>query len=222
MKNFILIITFLLAATLANAQLRGSGKTITKTFDYPNFDKVYFEDIDGKIEVEIGKKWSISVTIDDNLQELLKVSENKSEYAVTIAFIGNKNNKMYIEDTNVKIKITMPEASVIKHEGNSILIVKNIVGRYFRLENSGNGIATISGTIDNLDIINNGNGVANAKQLNALRAKIKCTGNGDAEVNASETITAKTFGNSTVINYGKAKFDTESSSSGNSSFKNKN
>jgi hypothetical protein len=67
-----LIITILLTVTaaFANAQLKGSGKVVTKTYDYQNFDKISFEDIDGNFEVEVGKAFSISVTIDDNLYPL--------------------------------------------------------------------------------------------------------------------------------------------------------
>ena len=52
-----LISTFVLVFTtiICNSQIIGSGKTSTKTYDYKNFDKVYFEDVDGNIEVEIGK-----------------------------------------------------------------------------------------------------------------------------------------------------------------------
>ena len=222
MKNFILILTSLLATALASAQLKGSGKTVTKTFDYTNFDKVYLEDIDGQIEIEIGKTWSITVTIDDNLQQLLAIKEDRSEYAVTIAFAGNRNNKMYIEDTNVKIKITMPEASVIKHQGNSNLTVKNVKGPYFKLENSGNGNATISGATSDLEISNKGNATVNARQLLAVKAKIKCAGNSTAYVNVTESVLVNTSGNSSLTNYGKAKFDVASTSIGNSSYSNKN
>ena len=55
MIKFIISIVLALASTFAHAQLKGSGKTVTKTYNYKNFDKVYFEDLDGKIKVEVGK-----------------------------------------------------------------------------------------------------------------------------------------------------------------------
>jgi hypothetical protein len=39
--------------------LRGTGKLLTKTFDFQDFDKVSLEDLDGNVEVEIGKPFSI-------------------------------------------------------------------------------------------------------------------------------------------------------------------
>ena len=215
MTKLIIAVVLTLTSTFANAQLKGSGKTATKTYDYKNFDKVSFENLDGKIEVEIGKPWSITVTIDDNLEPLLIFTENKSEKELKVQFKGNKNNQMYIENTNFKIKITMPEASVIKNTGNSDLVVKNIIGRYFRLENTGNGDSKISGTIDSLDINKTGNGDVNAENLMVKKATLKSTGNGDLIVNVSEELSAKLTGNGDIINKGKAKFDANSKKSGN-------
>nr|WP_315156467.1 DUF2807 domain-containing protein [uncultured Flavobacterium sp.] len=215
MIKIILTIVLTITSIFAQAQLQGSGKTITSTYDYKNFDKVYLQDLDGKIEIEIGKPWSISVTIDDNLKDLLIFSENASEYGLKIQFKDNKNNKKYIEKTNLKIKITMPEASVIKNEGNSDLDVKNVFGRYFRLENTGNGDSKILGTIDALDINKTGNGDVNAENLIAKKATLISTGNGNLTVNVSETLSAKVSGNGDIINKGKAKFDTHSKKSGN-------
>ena len=205
----------LIITSFANAQLKGSGKIVTKTFYYKNFDKVYFEDLDGKIEVEIGKPWSILITIDDNLESLLHLSENVSENELKIQFKGNKDNQMYVENTNLKIKITMPEASVIKNSGNSNLSVQNISGRYFKLENTGNGDSNVSGTIDFLDINKIGNGDVDASNLNVKKAELKSTGNGDLTVNVSETLSARLTGNGDIINTGKANFDSGSKKSGN-------
>jgi len=215
MTKIILTIVLTITSILAQAQLQGSGKTITTNYDYKNFDKVYLEDLDGKIEIEIGKPWSISVTIDDNLKHLLVFSENTSEYELKIQFKDNKNNKKYIEKTNVKIKITMPEASVIKNEGNSDLIVKNVFGRYFRMENTANGDSKIIGTIDVLDINKTGNGDVNAENLIAKKATLHSTGNGNLTVNVSDTLSAKVSGNGDIINKGKAQFDANSKKSGN-------
>lgn len=220
MKTIITSIAMILVTTLSFAQLKGSGKTISKTYDYQNFDKVLFDDLDGKLEIEVGKPFSVSITIDDNLLDLLTVVEHSVNKTLTVALKGNRNNKMYIEDTKIKVKITMPFLMEVSNNGNSGLTVTNINSKYFKSNNPVNGSTTLSGIVDNLEVSCSGNGTLNAKQLVAKNAKIKATGNGNAYVNVNELITAKTSGNCTVINSGKAKFDSESSSSGNSRFVN--
>lgn len=215
MTKLIIAIVLTLTSTFANAQLKGSGKTITKTYDYKNFDKVNFENLDGKIEVEVGKPWSISVTIDDNLENLITFAENQSENQLSVQFKGNKNNNMYIEDTNFKIKITMPEAKVIQNSGNSDLAVKNIFGSFFKLLNTGNGNSKISGKVDVLEIDKTGNGDVNSEHLLAKKGNLKSTGNGNLTVNVSQELTGKLTGNGDIINKGNAKFDSKSKKSGN-------
>jgi len=212
-----LISTFVLvfSTIICNSQIKGSGKTSTKTYDYKNFDKVYFEDIDGNIEVEIGKTWSVSVTIDDNLESILQFKENPSEHELKIQFKGNRKNRMYIENTNTVIKITMPEASVIKNAGNSDLTVTHIFGRYFRLKNYGNGNTTLNGTTDQLDIEKIGNGDVISETLVAKKAKVKNIGNGNVVVNVSGEVSGKLFGNGDIINKGQAKFSSNSTKIGN-------
>jgi hypothetical protein len=220
MKTILITLAVSLITFLSSAQLRGSGETITKNYDYQNFNKVYFEDLDGKIEVEAGKTFSVSVTIDDNLINLLSVVEHADDKTLTISLKGNKNNKMYIEDTKISVKVTLPNVVGLKNDSNASMTVTGIIGNYLKIETLDNGSSTVTGKIENLDVTNSGNGVLNAKQLLAKNAKIRASGNGNVYINVSQLISAKTSGNCTVINLGKAKFGIESSSSGNSRYVN--
>lgn len=201
------MVVLLLTVSVGLAQrgpLTGSGKTVTRLFDYKDFDKLSLKDLQGEIEVEIGKPFSISVTIDDNLEPLLQV---KSEGGVlTVELKGNKNNTMYIEDTHIKVRISLPEISVLEHRGNTDAAVMGIVGRYFRLQNDGNGDVLIKGSIDELDISNIGNGQVNAGNLQAKTAKITKRGNGDVTVNVSSQLKVVASGNGDIINRGNADF----------------
>jgi hypothetical protein len=215
MTKLIIAIVLALSATFVNAQLKGSGKTITKNYDFKTFDKLRFEDLDGKIEIEIGSEFSISVIIDDNLYALFDVEEDNSKSELQLSFKNNRNNKKYIEDTNLKIKITTPKVVQVYHSGNSSLTISKLSGDYFKLENSGNGTASISGLVTTLNLINTGNGTTRAKDLIVQNANIKCTGNGNVSVTVTNQLTAKASGNANVINYGKAAFDANSNSTGN-------
>ena len=195
--------------------LRGTGKVITKTISVRDFDKLNFEDLDGNIEVEIGKPFSVKIDIDENLEPLLYTSREEKEYELTIGLKGNKNNKLYVEDTRIKVKITMPEASVIRHRGNSALSVTGIIGRYFRLENEGNVNAILQGMIDDLDIKKNGNGEVRAQKLVAKMAKVKSYGNGNVWVNSQISLMAHGSGNNSVMQFGPGNIDPMSGIMGN-------
>ena len=130
MKKLILIIaifnTFYSITYAQRGPLKGTGKIISRTFDFKDFDKVSFEDFDGKIEVEIGKPFSIKVDIDENLVPRLEVKKDDAENQLTIRLAGNYNGKLYLEDTRIKIKVTMPEASVIQHRGNTNVHISGV------------------------------------------------------------------------------------------------
>ena len=60
--------------------------------------------------------------------------------------------------------------------------------------------------VDNLTVVNDGNGNLNAQKLTAKTAKIRCSGNGSAQVNVSGNIDGKSTGNGNITNIGEAKF----------------
>lgn len=219
MKKIILIIAiFNLFCTATFAQkgpLKGTGKIVSRTFDFKDFDKVSFEDFDGKIEVEIGKSFSINIDIDENLEPRLEVKKDDAENQLTIRLAGNLNGKLYLENTRIKIKVTMPEASVIQHRGNTNVHISGVMGRYFRFENDGNGDVSLQGNIDELDIKKNGNGSVNAQKLIAKTAKVKSYGNGNVLVNSQISLAAHGTGNNSVMQFGQGKIEPMSGIVGN-------
>jgi DUF4097 and DUF4098 domain-containing protein YvlB len=199
--------------------LKGSGKVITKVFYFKDFDKISFEDFNGNIDIEIGKPYEIKIDIDDNLEPLLRVQKDDNENLLKIWLDQNKNGRLYLENVNIKIKVSMPESSVIKNAGNADLKIWGIRGRYFRLENSGNGDATLKGQIDELDIKKSGNGDVKAQNLEAKIAKVKSAGNGNVSVNSNISLRANGTGNGDILQYGHGQIETLSGVIGNGEVK---
>jgi hypothetical protein len=213
---FIIVFSIFCHTSLAQkGPLRGTGNLISRTFIFKDFNKVSFEDFDGKIEVEIGKPFSIRVDIDENLEPRLEVKKVNNEGLLRILLAGNYNGKLYLEDTRIKIKITMPEASVIQHRGNTNMHISGVIGRYFRLENNGNGDVLLQGSIDELDIKKSGNGNVNVQKLVAKTAKVKSYGNGNVSVNSQISLVAHGTGNNSVLQFGQGKIDPMSGIIGN-------
>jgi Putative auto-transporter adhesin, head GIN domain len=215
MTKLIIAIALTLSSLFASAQLKGSGVTITKNYDYNNFTKIDFNDLDGNLEIEVGKPYSIAITIDDNLLNLLTVDQKDN--LLSIALKGNTNNRMYIEDTKIKIKITTPLLTEVRNNGNSSLQVMGINSENFKTTNPDNGSTTLSGKVNNLQVVCRGNGNLYAEKLIAQKATVKCSGNGNVKINVMELVTAGASGNGNIINIGKARFDAASTASGNSS-----
>jgi hypothetical protein len=217
MKKILFVSLVLIASLqLVKAQkgpLKGSGKIISKTFDYKDFDKISLTDLSGKVEVEVGKPFSITVAIDDNLASLLSVSAGNGKLEMELT--GNENNRMYIENTNINIKISLPEISVLEHRGNDNVMVNGITGRYFRMQKSGNGDVVLKGAIDEFEIKKSGNGDINAANLLAKSVTVNSSGNGDVVVNASNYFNATGSGNGDIKNTGAALATATSSKSGN-------
>lgn len=209
----VLFLLIALGGFAQNKPLKGSGKTVTQTFAFNKFDKIDFNDLDGKIEIEVGKPFSISVTIDDNLQPLLSVTEN--DEVLKLSLKGNRNNRMYIEKTSIVIKISMPVISVLLHKGNTALNITGIAGRNLRIENFGNGNIVAKGSIDELEIICRSNGTVRAEALSAKKIHARVSGNGNVYINTDNTFAGKVSGNGNIINKGTGKEDAGSSSSGN-------
>jgi hypothetical protein len=127
-----------------------------KTYEFKDFDKVQIENINGEVEIEIGKSFSITVTGKDNAQEHVKV--NKSEDKLLVK-LDSKFESDWKNRKVAKVKIVMPEISKLFNFSNADVSVLNFIGRYLGIENKGNGNLTIAGSlVDQIEIKNNGNG----------------------------------------------------------------
>ena len=212
-----LIIAFILTltSTFAKAQLKGSGKTITKTYDYKNFDKLSFEGFNDNIQIEVGTSYKVEVTMKETSEKNIQFVYDEKETELSMKVEAKTGKELYDERDTYQIKIMMPEISVIKNFSNSDISVKGIIGRYFRAETNGNGSIICQGTIDQLDIEKVGNGDINAKSLLAKNAKIQNAGNGNVIVNIAENLQGNLFGNGDIQNIGKATFNTKSTKKGN-------
>lgn len=180
MKKIILLLVIATGTLAVQAQkkpLKGSGKSVEKNFSLSGFDKIDLLDLDGLIEVEAGKEYNVAAVIDDNLAHLLEAKVDGS--TLTIKLKGNLYNKLYIEETNIKIQITLPEVSLIKHRSNGRLTVNSIKGSYFKIKNTGNGTAYINGSVDELDIVCTDNGSVFAKECKAKKINAHRSGNGN-------------------------------------------
>lgn len=208
---FLSALCFPLAAQ--KSPLRGSGKIISRNVQAGNFDTIILNDLAGLVEITAGKPYSVSIEIDDNLEPLLTVSVKDSR--LEMGLIDNRNNRRYIENTNIRIRVTLPELHAVEHLGNNQLKISGIAGRYFRLYKSGNGDVQLNGSTGRLEITKAGNGDINGTALLAQQALVQSSGNGDVQVNAEKEFSVTASGNGDVKNTGTARASELSSRTGN-------
>lgn len=214
-KMFLVLLAFIAGSILhaQNRPLKGSGNIVKIAPDIKDFTSLEFLDMDGTIQVEVGKPFSIDIQIDDNLIGLLETVVKNGELSVKLK--GNLNNKLYIENTNIKVILYLPELLTVKHRGNDYLTISGLSGNSFLLKNFGNGNVKLDGKVDDLDIRKSGNGDVNAKELVAQNATIVSSGNGDVILNASISFKANGSGNGYIKQVGKGTLSDGSSKSGN-------
>jgi hypothetical protein len=218
--SFASILILLLSSCNTNAQMKplnGSGKIINKTYEYNNFDKIEIQDMAGNITVEVGKPFAITAAIDDNLAPLLKITESNGELKLQLA--GNGSNRLYIEETNIEIKICMPAITAALHSANSKLLIEGINSKKFRIKSNENGTVIIKGTAEELEIVCADNGSVKATEMLVQKVDIVKRGNGNVYLKTNNSFAAKGSGNGDIINEGNGKAEAGSGVQGNGSIK---
>lgn len=175
----------------------------SKTYAFKDFDKVQIENINGEVEIELGKSYNITITGKDNAHEQVQITKSGDKLLVKLdsKFVTDwKNRKL------LKVKIVMPEISKIFNFSNADVSVQKFVGRYFGIENKGNGNVSVKGSIvDHIEISNNGNGNLETKNIISKKVDIFKSGNGDVTIKTDSDFYVEMNGNGDIVNYGKGK-----------------
>jgi hypothetical protein len=196
-KSSLIIFALLFVSQIAKAQNN------TRTYDFKDFDKVQIENLNGEVEIELGKSYSITVSVKDNAQEQVDITKSEDKLLVKLdsKFENDwKNRKV------AKVKIVMPAISKLFNFSNADVSVSNFVGRYLGIENKGNGNVLVSGSVvDHIEIKNNGNGNLETKNIISNKVNISKSGNGDVNIRTDTDFNVKMNGNGDIVNYGKGK-----------------
>jgi hypothetical protein len=196
-KSSLLILALFFVSQITKAQ------SDLKAYDFKDFDKVQIQNINGEVEIEIGKSYSIIVSGNDNAQEQVQLTKSGDKLLVNLVskFVTDwKNRKV------VKVKIVLPEIFKLFNFSNADVSVNNFVGTYFGIENKGNGNVSVSGSvIGHFEINNNGNGNIETKNIISKKVGISKSGNGDINIRTDTDFNVEMNGNGDIVNYGKGK-----------------
>lgn len=180
----------------------GSEKIITRTYAFSDFNRISLLDLDGSTEIETGKTYSVTVSIREKYSSILTV--NQFDGMLTIAFNYTKDNNKYISDPQIRVKITCPGLDSLFKRGNSGVAVNLFPQDFFFLSNEGNGPASACGKVNELRLINEGNGTLNAEGMLAKTVYATLTGNGNIYIHAQERAEVQRNGNGRIVQMGEA------------------
>jgi len=138
---------------------------------------------------------AIAVTTDDNLVELVK-----TELADGVLKIFNASD--INPSKGVEVKISLKNLSSLDISGAGRIEAKNLAGPSFKLSLSGAADFSGGGAVEACDIKVSGAGNIKARDLKAKSISIILSGAGNAEVFASESLSAKISGVGNIDYYG--------------------
>ncbi|MDI9859375.1 GIN domain-containing protein [Flectobacillus roseus] len=196
-KSLLLILGLFFVSHIATTQ------SDLKSYDFKDFDKVQIENVNGQVEIELGKSFRITVSGEGNAQEQIKITKSGDRLLVKL---DSKFETDWKKRKVTKVRIIMPEISKIYNFSNADVSVTNFIGRYVGVENRGNGNLSLAGSvIDYLQINNNGNGNIETKSIIAKKVDIYKSGNGDINIRTDNDFSVEMAGNGDIVNYGKGK-----------------
>jgi Putative auto-transporter adhesin, head GIN domain len=213
MKNvFLVSILFMVSIAIAmgqkNTQINGNGKLVTVNTPTiaTNISNIKIDGIpggNGAIEINVGAtEASINIQSDENLVQYFDVQQKGKN--LIVAMPKNRNNKLWIENTHIRIVIAVPQLEKLDIEANLNCTVSGLNNTRFELQKSSNGDIQLKGMVQDLQIDKTGNGNIEAKDMVAIDAKINSMGNGDVKVTVNNLLKTNRSGNGSIINYGTA------------------
>lgn len=191
--------------------LRGSGNTVTETYDFSDFDKVVISHA-FEAEITAADTYQVEVTVDDNLVEHLRVEQEGD--TVTIGFAPN----LVVTNTTQEVRITLPRLVGLEASGASRVDVSgfktsdnvrvNVSGAStargdmetgdLNADVSGASTLTLEGSGKNLRVNASGASTADLDNFAVNDASVEASGASRANVNVSGTLDANASGASSI------------------------
>jgi hypothetical protein len=174
-----------------NDAITGSGVLATRTLDLRDFDRVRIDGV-AEVEVKIGSRFSVELTTDDNLIDLVEIHVTDGELVV------DQNDVELDTDEGVRLAVEMPDLRAIRVDGVADVNVVDLASDELSVEVDGVGNVTVSGTTGRLDIQVDGVGELMLEDLVAQEADVSLDGVGEVTVHVERVLSAQVDGMGTL------------------------
>ena len=190
----IIIIIFFIKNNLTKNNIQGSGNIISESRELNNFTSIILL---GSIDVNIKTSESNNcvVVADDNLIPYIKTEVVNNKLNISL-------NESYSSEEKLVVNINTPNYDEVSLSGSGNINILDFKKNNLSLNISGSGNITGNGEVETLVVKINGSGNLMSKEIKSKSATITINGSGDAEVFASDSISAKINGSGNIEYFG--------------------
>ena len=190
----IIIIIFFIKNNLTKNNIQGSGNIISESRELNNFTSIILL---GSIDVNIKTSESNNcvVVADDNLIPFIKTEVVNNKLNISL-------NESYSSEEKLVVNINTPNYDEVSLSGSGNINILDFKNNNLSLNVSGSGNITGNGEVETLVVKINGSGNLMSKEIKSKSATITINGSGDAEVFASDSISAKINGSGNIEYFG--------------------
>lgn len=181
---------------------RGSGDLITETRDLKSFDRIE-NSTSMDLFITIGDEQKVTVTIDDNLMELIDTRVRGRSLKISADDSFNSRGKS-------RIDITVTSLTQLRVKGSGDIEIEGLDGETFEIRLQGSGDVEVEGKVNELEISVQGSGDIDARHLIADDVEVRIQGSGDVSVHAVESFDGMIQGSGDISCYGDPDYTDES------------
>ena len=195
MKKLILLsVLFIVGCSSIKNNIQGSGNIISESRELNNFTSIILL---GSIDVNIKTSESNNcvVVADDNLIPYIKTEVVNNKLNISL-------NESYSSEEKLVVNVNTPNYDEVSLSGSGNINILDFKNNNLSLNISGSGNITGNGEVETLVVKINGSGNLMSKEIKSKSATITINGSGDAEVFASDSISAKINGSGNIEYFG--------------------
>jgi hypothetical protein len=200
------LLTILLAGVACNIGIpnvvRGSGNTITQSFDVSGFDQVEFSTV-GEVHIKQGDTESVTVETDDNIMPLLVVKVEGSKL-----ILNSKENKN-IEPRALTFTVTVKELSRVIANSSGDIFAGPIKGDSLDLLVNASGNVNLEGVeVKDFSVTSSGSGNVTVDSIDVESVHSEARASGAIQISGTATSHTVEVGGSGDVDAGDLKAST--------------
>jgi hypothetical protein len=188
--------------------VNGSGQTKTESRQVNGFTKIDLTGV-GEVTITQGPTESLTIEADDNVLPVLT-----SDVSDSTLKLGTKRRTTVRTRSPIRYRVTVKDLTGISMSGSGSVIAKGLQLPALRVDMSGSGTITLSGSADKQDIEMSGSGRYEAAELSSQEVTVEISGSGEVAVAASRVLKVDISGSGTVTYSGDPSVEQDVSGSG--------